>query len=237
MAISPKHNESSPAGVEQTVKQPSSAFAAGESTINAKFLEPALDEPRTRTVPENPEYDPFALENLRVDYDNELVAKPLLTVVPVRKPNKTDFVRVHPGANYRITVPLIEIKDSRETYMVTPRMRQAFSETVYSATALYLTVNRQNVYFLWPIKQSRDGRTNEWTTSAEIAVRRAMVSWVRVGSNMSLGAYEIFEAQGQLSEPKWPELTFSEILRIAFGGNRLVDSENHPLIATLSGRN
>jgi hypothetical protein len=196
-----------------------------------------LDNPRTTTAPEKPEYDPFALENLRVDYDNELVARPLLTVVPVRKPSKTDFVRVHPGANYRVTVSLIEIKESRETYMVTPRMLYAFSETVYSRTSLYLTVNRQNVYTLWPIKQSRDGRTNEWTNSAEIAVHRARVSWVRVGANMSLGAYEIFEAQGQLSEPKWPELTLSEILRIAFGGNRLVDSEDHPLIATLSGRN
>src|SRR6516165_6674101 len=123
------------------------------------------------------EYDPFALENLRVDYDNDVVAKPLLTVVPVRKPSKTDFVRVHPGADYRITVPLIEIKDSRETYLVAPKMRQAFDETLYSITTLYLTKNRQGVLSLWPVKQSRTGRTNDWNASAEIAVRKAMTSW------------------------------------------------------------
>ena len=49
--------------------------------------------------------------------------KKLLTTVPVRKPNRQDFVRVHPDAAYRLTpAAIIELKEDREVYLVTPRM-------------------------------------------------------------------------------------------------------------------
>jgi hypothetical protein len=48
-------------------------------------------------------YDPFDLENLRIDqsYLEQPAAKRLLVTVSVRTPSKQDFVRVHPGAEYR----------------------------------------------------------------------------------------------------------------------------------------
>ena len=58
--------------------------------------------------------------------------------------------------------------------------------------------------------------------------------WVRVSANMSLGAYEIFTATGEIPEPEWPELSFEEILKIAFKG-RYVDSLNHPVVQRLLG--
>jgi hypothetical protein len=51
---------------------------------------------------------------------------------------------------------------------------------------------------------------------------------------MSLGAYEIFEAIGELSEPDWPALSFPEILQVAFR-DRIVDRFDHPLINRLRG--
>jgi hypothetical protein len=33
---------------------------------------------------------------------------------------------------------------------------------------------------------------------------------------MSLGAYDVLQATGQLPEPEWPNLPFKELLRIAF---------------------
>src|SRR6516162_6208537 len=63
--------------------------------------------------------DPFQPENLRIDLDllNEGGTKKLLTTVPVRKPNKQDFIRVHPDPKYRETLALIELQDDRETYI------------------------------------------------------------------------------------------------------------------------
>jgi len=51
---------------------------------------------------------------------------------------------------------------------------------------------------------------------------------------MSLGAYEIFEAQGSIPEPIWPDLSFGEILRVAFK-DRIIRSLDHPVVKRLHG--
>jgi hypothetical protein len=78
------------------------------------------------------------------------------------------------------------------------------------------------------------GRPNEWRRSAAEAAEKAMGSWVRVKANMSLGAYEIFEAQSSMSDPVWPEQSFQELLRIGFR-DRLVTSLEHPIVKRLRG--
>jgi hypothetical protein len=88
---------------------------------------------------------------------------------------------------------------------------------------------------LWPVKQpSPDGKHNEWHRSAAEAAERAMKKWVRVTASMSLGAYEISEASGDLPEPVWPDISFEEILKIAFR-DHIVDSVDHPLVQRLQG--
>jgi hypothetical protein len=63
----------------------------------------------------------------------------------------------------------------------------------------------------------------------------AMQRWVRVKANMSLGAYEVYEASANIPEPAWPgDLTFDQMLKIAFKG-RLVDSFDHPVLKRLRG--
>jgi hypothetical protein len=74
---------------------------------------------------------------------------------------------------------------------------------------LYTTINRQRVVSLWPVRlPATDGRVNEWHRSAQDAAEHAMQSWVRVTANISLGAYEVVKAPGNLSAPEWPEYTF-----------------------------
>jgi hypothetical protein len=177
------------------------------------------------------------LASLRIDQSslNMGAAKKLLTTVPVRKPNKQDFVRVHSGLDYRLTTGLIELKDSRETYVVVPSVAQELSESEYYLATLYVTINRQKVLSVWPVKMpAADGKSNDWHTSAVEAAERAMHSWIRMAANMSLGAYEISEAIAEYGEPVWPDLTFNAILKIAFK-NKLIDSSDHPVIQQLRG--
>jgi hypothetical protein len=104
-----------------------------------------------------------------------------------------------------------------------------------SPCSLFLAINRQGVVRVWPVKlPDADGKINPWHHSAAEAAERAMSCWVRVTANMSLGAYELFEATGNLPEPVWPEHSFQEILGIAFRG-RVVDSLEHPLVLKLQG--
>jgi hypothetical protein len=59
-----------------------------------------------------------------------------------------------------------------------------------------MTVNRQKVWALWPVKlPAPDGRTNSWHLTAHEAAEAAMKTWVRIVPNMSLKGYEIFQAE------------------------------------------
>jgi hypothetical protein len=91
------------------------------------------------------------------------------------------------------------------------------------------------VVHLWPIRlPAPDGKYNPWHKSAETAAEKAMQRWVRMTANMSLGAYEIFEASANIPDPTWPAEPFTELLRIAFR-DRLVDRPDHPVILQLRG--
>jgi hypothetical protein len=192
----------------------------------------------SEAIETNPSLNPFDnLLALRLDqsYADTVGVKKLLTTVPVRKPNRQDFVRVHDDPRYRLTpAAIIEVKEDREVYLVTPEMAQALPGE-FSMVTLYTTINRQGTLHIWPVKlPTPDGRQNEWHRSAAEAAERAMKKWVRVTSSMSLGAYEIFEASGDLPEPGWPDIPFEEILKIAFR-ERLVDRADHPLVQRLQG--
>ena len=181
--------------------------------------------------------DPFNdLSNFRLSQDFVETAgvKKFLTTVPVRKPNPQDFVRVHPDSNYRMEFAVIELKDDREIYLLLlPIAKQLPGE--FTMVTLYTTINRQGVVHLWPVRlPASDGRIIEWHRSAAEAAELAMTHWVRVKANMSLGAYEIFEAASTIPDPTWPELSFQELLRIAFR-DRFVGSLDHPVVRRLRG--
>jgi hypothetical protein len=101
---------------------------------------------------------------------------------------------------------------------------------------LFTTVNRQGVVFLWPVRlPGPDGRESTWNTSARLAAEGAIQSWTRLTANMSLGAYEATIAEAITSEPRWPEVSFQELLKIAFR-TRLITSLDHPVIKQLFGQ-
>jgi hypothetical protein len=100
---------------------------------------------------------------------------------------------------------------------------------------VYTAVNRQGVVHLWPVRlPGTDGRVLEWHRSAAEAAELAMRRWVRIKANISLGAYEMFEAAGTIPDPEWPDLPFQELLRIGFR-DRLVDHTDHAVIKRLRG--
>jgi hypothetical protein len=192
---------------------------------------PAANTPAENTPPTE-EVDYFANpEALRLSqsFIETAGVKKLLTTVPVRKPNPQDFNRVNPDPQYRLNgVALIKLRDDRdEIFVLTPPIARELTGEFAMAT-IFTAVNRQEVTFLWPVMlPDPQGRPNEWR-------RSAAESWVRVKANMSLGAYEIFEAQSSMSDPVWPEQSFQELLRIGFR-DRLVTSLQHPIVKRLRG--
>ena len=123
-----------------------------------------------------------------------------------------------------------ECRTSRKHFLVAPGM---VPELVGEATPTLIltTITRQNVVGLWAVKLG----SSDWALSAHQAAELAKTKWVRMAADMSLGAYRIYEAQGELSEPEWPKKSFKELVEIAFRG-RVIDRDDHPVINRLRGR-
>jgi len=181
-------------------------------------------------------FEQFDLNALRLSQDYAELAgvRKLLTTVPVRKPGPQDFFRVHPDEAWRLQTAVIEVKEDREVYLVSPALREELIGE-FVPVALYTAINRQKITFLWPVKlPGPDGRHNRWHQSAMEAAELAMTRWLRLQANMALGAYELFAAAGSLEDPQWPEVGFAELLRIAFR-DRFIDSLEHPVVRRLRG--
>ena len=159
----------------------------------------------------------------------------LVTRVPVRRPSGHTFVRVHPGQDYRFPVDLIELPEEDETYLIYSNEVAAALDEVRKPCMLYTAMTRQGTVFLWPVKLPRGNKKLvAWHTSATEAAEKAMKVWVRINADMNLGAYKITTARGAIPDPEWPNLTFEELLRVAFR-DRLVDSLTHPLVRRYLG--
>lgn len=183
--------------------------------------------------------DPFDPESLRLTGDALAgigVKKALLTV-PVRKPDRSWFVRTNPDPTHRYTTAAIELKDDREgTYLVQRDLWPMLAaESMFRPIALFTAINRQGVIFLWTVKlPGADGRADEWGKSALEAADRSARQWVRVQANMALGAYEVWEANGDIPEPEWPAQSFGDLLKIAFK-DRFISTPDHPVLRKLRG--
>jgi hypothetical protein len=176
-------------------------------------------------------FDPVKLR-IAPDYLAQGAVKKLLTHIPIRKPNSQRFIRVHSDRNYRITSALIELKEERETYLVTPEYFAELEEDLQTIFTLYLAIDRAGILFLWPVRMpGPDGRINSWHSTAHEAAEHAMQVWLRVVPSTSLGGYQQLEPA---TEPEWPTLPFSKILEIAFKG-RLVTGPDHPVMQRLRG--
>src|SRR4029077_1766242 len=91
-------------------------------------------------------FDPYDPANLRLDpsYLRDGGVKKLLTSVPVRKPNKQEFIRTHSDSNYRLSgAAMIELHEDRETYLVAPQYAEEMDPTWFHICNIYLTINRQ----------------------------------------------------------------------------------------------
>jgi hypothetical protein len=178
----------------------------------------------------------FDLKELRLtqNFSEEIEVKKIILRVLIRKPNSQDYVRVRPGEEWRIQTVVLKLKDEGEFYFVKRELWPELSlETV--PMMLLTTINRQGVLTLWPIRlPAADGRLDTWNRSAFDAAEKAQTGWIRVVSNRSSSSYEAFEAQGGLSEPEWPDISFNEIIRLALK-DKLIDRLDHPIVERLRG--
>ena len=166
------------------------------------------------------------------DFGSAAGVKKVLTTIPFRKPNGQVFFRVHP--TWHMNAAILQLKDDGENYVVAPALFAELAQEV-RAKKVYTGVTREGAVFMWPVNlESEDGRLDSWSQSAHQAAKISEKTWVRLVANRSVGAYDVYEATGQLGEPAWPEMTFDEVVQLAFR-DRFIDSLTHPILKALRG--
>ena len=163
------------------------------------------------------------------------VAQKILMHVPVGKPSKQRYVRVHSDNKYRLECATLKLEEDEKPFLISPNIASAVAQDIKLVT-LQLSIDRQGNVFLWPVPPvPEDGNDNSWNQSQrEIAVM-AEKNWVRLSSNRQTGSYEAMVAKGEIPEPPWPDLTFEDILEIAFGKTHIIDNRDHPALRKLWG--
>jgi hypothetical protein len=180
--------------------------------------------------------DPFDPAKLRLpqNFVEMSGAKKLLTTVPVRKPKKHDWFRVHPSLAYRETLGIIEYGEDREHYLVPHHMIDELMDE-FATYYVFTAITRQGTVFLMPVRMPGvDGKDNEYWRSLREHAQTAMTTWVNIRANKEIGAYDIRISTASISEPVWPEQSFGQLLSIAFRG-RLIDRPDHEIVKTLRG--
>jgi hypothetical protein len=181
--------------------------------------------------------DPFDPANIRASAAANIEIETVLTTVPVMKPKRTDFVRVHPDPKFTVDMYCLERESDmdREVYMVTSDVQHLVLQEL-RLTRFFTTINRRGTVFLWPVKLPIEGSARN-RRPAETALKfaeQAKSLWVRVWWNSDISAYDMSRAKGDIGEPQWPDKSMRDLLEIAFR-HYLIDRPDHPVIRELAG--
>ena len=177
------------------------------------------------------------LKSLRLphNYGATLGVKKLLTNVLVGKPKKAQFFRTHMSDDMTFPAMVLENKEACESYVVVPEVAQGISELV-RPVMLHAAIDRQNNISLIPVPLPGEaGTRNPWHESLAQAIEHAKLKWIRVAANMHAGGYDVYEAEGDLPEPEWPDHDIDALIQVAFRG-KIITKLDHPIVQSLLGR-
>ena len=111
------------------------------------------------------QFDPKRLR-LSQNYADAIGVKRARLTIPVRKPHRQWFIRVHPDPEYMMDTLVLELEEDREVYIVTPDIAGELPGEV-TAKRLCTAINRQGVLFFWHIRlPGEDGRVDAWNQAA-----------------------------------------------------------------------
>src|SRR5262249_22509725 len=135
----------------------------------------------------------------------------------------------------------IEVGMDRQYFAVKTDMVEHLAGIGINVTdhRLYLTVTSRGALRIIPVRQANiDGEQNEYARTKEIGLVQGIDEWVRLFTDMETRCYKVFPAPaGRFSDPQWPELKPSRIVKLAFRDKgRLVDSVQHPLFLKWAAR-
>jgi hypothetical protein len=178
----------------------------------------------------------FKKENVLVEpASTSSIIKPI-TSLECRKPHKTWWVRAHPSEDFRLVVALVEGQEGeREEYLVGTDMVDKVGGVV-TPVELSAAITRGHQLFMWrvPLVNRGKDRENVYNTTHRDAHETARERWVRMFIEQGAYRIELEKDEAASPDPVWPDLTFEQMMQLAFG-DRYIDSENSPRFKELKG--
>jgi hypothetical protein len=200
-------------------------------------VEPANLDAAAQTTATEAKTDIFDdVERLRFKLDVGGLTKPELVSMGAHRPGKWVYFRCHPDPEMSVAMLMLKDDDIDGTfYGVANELSDILLGELEIARpmVLKLCVTRGGTPFWWPISAAT-ARPNSWSQSASRCCDIARGQWIRVQSSREGGTYVPHVAAGDFGEPRWPDKTLGELLRIAFGDKFIADL-NHPILKKLRG--
>ncbi len=186
---------------------------------------------------ENRNKNKFKLQDLTLpqNFEEKFSERKRGISIVVKRPDSLTYVRFHPSDEYHYKGCVLEFKDKKEYYLVSSDVATLLEKDLkYKLFAL--GISRQGSLFIWPISTpNSSGFLDPYSESATDIVVLGKSSWCRIRTNIEAQCYESFVPEFQMAEPEWPEMSLEDIFNIAFK-DRYIDSEDHPVILSLLGK-
>lgn len=197
--------------------------------MSADPIDPGQDGGGLRDV------DPLDPEAMRFIMPTLDTSAPEMLAIAVGRPSDEEFIRVHPDDEFTMVNNVLDY--GRSTYIVAPSMLNECGTKVRTAV-LVTYFGEYSGVGIWPIKRPKGDGTgfgSSWSQSAMELVARARTSWVRLESNQAASRYDCVAALSDRGEPRWPNMTFRDVLKLAFGDGGVIDHRDHPVLKALRG--
>jgi hypothetical protein len=167
--------------------------------------------------------------------DEIIASEKLLTSLPVRKPKRDEWIRIHMEISARVHI--YEARDENTFYIVLPGVVEPLQDVV-RYVQLSLAVNYSGGVFVWPVTVPTERKPHRAHITAFAAVEKAAREWIRI--SWGKDEYDVYRRSSAKIEPAWPEeiTNASEMLRFAAkaGGIEIIDSLDHPVVRAFQGR-
>ena len=152
------------------------------------------------------------------------------------KLSKHRFSRVNPSPQYKYpAVLVIDNENIEEAYLALPALCPLLGSLAKPKIIRLAVDNAGTTRLIAEPIPGPDGRLNSWHESMIRAIQAAEETWVRIESNPDASQYVVILAKDDLGTPKWPKQTMDDLVLDCFK-DRIIQSEDHPLIRRLEGR-
>ena len=193
-------------------------------------------------MPSNPyDINSVRYEDVEYAHGDAHLAKIRAAMVERAPIGSQEFFQLHPGPDYRVSTGFYNRKLGAKSiggdnYLVLPQVSHVFKDGGLVPVQLRLAVNNFGSPFLWGMKMhAADGVQRPYNIAMADIADRAEHEWIKIVWSVAEGAHRIIPAPDLHEDPQWPPLSMTEMLSLAFPGERLIASVDHPVVREYQG--